>query len=263
MRLAVVGSPVEHSLSPVIHTAALAECGIDGSYTVIDCDAAGFPQVLRSVRTGDLDGCNVTMPHKRLAHDLVDDHSPLARRAGAVNTVTREDHRLVGHNTDVTGIIRAAESAGLPGDIPVLVLGAGGAAAAALLAFEGRRLALSARSPENAAAVAQSVGVDTDIIAFGTPVEGALVVNATPIGMKGETLPTGVLAGAAALFDMPYGATPTPASRTAWSLGRPVVVGEDMLLFQALESFRLWTGCEAPIGPVRSALRDHIDTVSS
>lgn len=255
MRLAVLGSPVAHSLSPVIHTAAIEACGIDGVYEAIDCDAVAFAGVLASMRHGHLDGCNVTMPHKRLAHELVDSRSRPADRAGAVNTVVRLGERLVGHNTDIVGISQATRWAGLPEDAPVLVLGAGGAAAAALLAHEGREISVSARRDSAARDLVERVGVDAVVVAFGEPVKDAVVVNATPIGMYGESLPTRLLEAASGLFEMPYASGTTPATTTMHESGRPVATGEDMLLAQALESFRLWTGCAAPVDVVRRAVR--------
>ena len=255
MRLAVVGSPVAHSLSPTIHTAAMAACGIEGTYEAIDCDEVGFAGVLEMIRSGALDGCNVTMPHKRLAHDLVDCTSAVASRAGAVNTVVRDDSQLVGHNTDVAGIVIASRDAGLPESGPVLVLGAGGAAAAALLAYEGRPLVVAARRIDAARSLVGSVGVEAEVIELGAAVDGALVVNATPIGMHGESLPSAVLDAASGLFEMPYASGTTSATISMRESGRPVAVGEDMLVAQALESFRLWTGCDAPHEPVREALR--------
>ena len=245
-------------MSPLIHTAALAACGIAGSYEAIDCDEAGFVAVLSSIRTGDLDGCNVTMPHKRLAHGLADELDAVARRTGAVNTVVAVGDRLVGHNTDVIGIVRTARQAGLPEDTPVMVLGAGGAAAAALLAFEGRKLSLSARRPEAAGAVAERVGVPADVVDFGSVLDGAVVVNATPVGMHGETLPVGVLEAASGFFEMPYGPVPTPSTTLARNLGIPVAVGIEMLLAQALEAFRLWTGMMPPVDLIRAALGDRV-----
>lgn len=255
MRLAVVGSPVAHSLSPVIHQAALDACGIEGTYEAIDCDAVEFAVILTSIREGRLDGCNVTMPHKRLAHELVDSRSRLAQRAGAVNTVVRLGHRLVGHNTDIVGIVEASRWAGLPQDGPVLILGAGGAAAAALLAHEGRPISVAARRDTAAQELVNRVDVDARVVAFGEGVADALVVNATPIGMYGESLPEPVMRQAAGLFEMPYASGVTPATDAMQEAGRPVATGEDMLLAQALESFRLWTGRTAPLGVVRQALR--------
>ena len=253
MRLAVVGTPVAHSLSPIIHTAAFDVCGIEGSYTAIDCDADGFMDVVDALRSDELDGCNVTMPHKRLAHAVVDKLEPRAARTGAVNTIVVAGSELVGHNTDIVGIIRAASDAGLP-DGPVLVLGAGGAAAAALVAFEGRPLHVSARRVGAAAAVIDRVGVGATVTDFGVPVRGALIVNATPIGMHGEHLPDDLIDVASGLFEMPYASGVTPATLAMRQLGRPVAVGVDMLVAQAIESFRLWTGCAPPAGPILEAL---------
>lgn len=256
MKLAVAGSPVAHSLSPLIHNAALQACGIDGTYVAIECDTEGFVGVIAALRSGELDGCNVTMPHKQLAHDLVDTAVPVAARAGAVNTIVREADRLVGHNTDVAGIVQASTWAGLPVEAPVLVLGAGGAAAAALLAYEQRSLFVAARRREAAESLVERLGVDAVVLDFGTPLAGAIVANATPLGMHGENLPEGVLAAAAGLFEMPYASGTTPATTMMRELDRPVAVGEDMLLAQAIEAFALWTGCVPPVAPIRAALHN-------
>jgi shikimate 5-dehydrogenase len=102
----------------------------------------------------------------------------------------------------------------------------------------------------------ESVAAAAEIVDFGQAVAGAVVVNATPIGMHGERLPEALLTSASGLFEMPYASGTTPATTEMRRTGRAVAVGEDMLVAQALESFRIWTGCEAPEGPVRAALRN-------
>jgi shikimate dehydrogenase len=261
VRLVVLGDPVAHSLSPAIHRAALRAAGIDGSYEARRVDAHGMGGAVADLRTGALDGANVTMPHKHLAAELSDDLSATAARAGAVNTLVPRGptgtHRrwVMGHNTDVEGVRTAWGWAGLPeGDVPVLVLGAGGAAAAALLALEGRRLYLSARRRGSATALAARLGIEAADVGWGSAVDGAVVVNATPLGMRGETLPAAVVAAAAGLFEMAYGEGPTPAARTLAGRGLPVSAGPDMLLAQAMRSFTLWTGVPAPETAMRTAL---------
>lgn len=254
MRLAVVGDPVGHSLSPTLHTAAFAAVGIPGSYEAMSVDAAGFLRVLDEIRSGELDGVNVTMPHKRLAAAECDQLAPQALRSGAVNTIVRIGRRLVGHNTDVAGVTISAGWAELPQTARVLVLGAGGAAAAALLAFERRDLHLAARRPEAAEELLAATGVPGATHPWGAPLEGAVVVNATPIGMRGESLPEAVIAGAAGLLDMAYGSGPTPATSAVRARGLPVAEGPDMLLAQAAEAFRLWTGAHPPVSVMRAAM---------
>lgn len=253
MRLAVLGSPVAHSLSPAIHNAALEAVGIPGGYVARDVDEAGLVEAIRELRSGTLDGANVTMPHKAAAFELCDRSEADGRRARAVNTLVPVAGSVVGHNTDVGAVRAAWEWAGLAEEGPVLVLGAGGAAAAALLALEGRPITIGARRPEAAAAVLESVGVAGRVVDFGTPVPGATVVNATPIGMLGEPLPEPVLAECAGLFEMAYGAGPTPAQRTVAAASLPVSSGAEMLVAQAAAAFRLWTGREAPLPVMRRA----------
>jgi len=254
VRLAVLGDPVAHSLSPLLHRAALEATGIPGEYEARRVDAAGMAEAVDAIRRGDLDGANVTMPHKALALELADEADDTARRAGAVNTLVRVTGRVVGHNTDVVGVRTAWRWGGLPTTGPVIVLGAGGAAAAAVLALAHRDIIVAARRPEEAQALLDRLGVDGTVRGLDVTGRGAVVVNATPLGMRGEELPGPILEEAVGLFDMAYGAVPTPAVRRAASAGIPVVAGPVMLLGQAMASFRLWTGRRAPEAAMRQAL---------
>jgi len=254
VRLAVFGDPVAHSLSPALHRAALDAVGIPGSYEAVRVDEAGMAEAVASIRRGTLDGANVTMPHKALALHLVDEASSEARRAGAVNTLVRVEGRVVGHNTDISGVAQAWRWGGLPAAGPVLILGAGGAAAAAVLALQDHTITVATRRPEAGLALLERLGVVGRARGLDVPGGGMVVVNATPLGMQGEELPSCALDGAVGLFDMAYGATTTPAVRRAKERGIPVVAGEQMLLGQAMASFQLWTGRRAPEDAMRRAL---------
>jgi shikimate dehydrogenase len=253
MKLVVLGDPVAHSLSPALHTAAFASVRIAGTYAARRVDSAGMATAVGEIRRGVLDGANVTMPHKALAATLADRRSDTAARAGAANTLVRLGGDVVAHNTDIAGARYAASAAHLP-DGPVLVLGAGGAAAAALLAFEHGHLAVSARRRDRAEALVSSLGVEAEIVPWGIARPGAVVVNATAIGMHGESLPDDVLDPAIGLLDMPYASGRTPASRAMIETGRPVAEGIDMLLGQAVAAFRLWTGRTPDAAAMRRAL---------
>lgn len=254
MKLVILGDPVGHSLSPAIHNAGFAASGLLGEYSIRQVDDSGMRAAVAEIRDGVLAGANVTMPHKELAAQLCDRLSPATARAGAVNTLVRSAQAVVGHNTDITGIRAAWAEAGLAANGPVHVLGSGGAAAAALLALEGRPLHISARKPESAIALADRVAVPVTAVPWETPVPGAVVVNATPLGMAGEELPESVIASAGGLFDMAYGAGPTPAVARMFVSGRAVADGPAMLLHQAAAAFELWTGHPAPIAAMRAAL---------
>jgi len=250
MRLVVLGDPVEHSLSPRIHRVALADSGIEGTYEPRRVDATGLAAAIDEIRDGTLDGANVTMPHKRRAVEGCSVLDADARRAGAVNTLAGGGGEVRGWNTDVAALRGAL--AGMPPG-PVLVLGAGGAAAAALVAGAGRRTLLSARRSGAAA------GLGAPRVPWATGVEGAIVVNATPLGMRGESIPPPVLESAAGLVDLAYGSSETPAVASMRSAGRPFVDGIDVLVAQAAASFTIWTGAPAPLESMRRAARsaDH------
>lgn len=251
LHLALLGDPVAHSLSPRLHRAALRSVNLDGTYDTRRVDADGMRQAVENIRRGLLDGANVTMPHKRLAAELCDELGDRARRAQSVNTLVRSAAGVRGENTDVTGVEEAWN--GLP-DGPVLVMGAGGAAAAAVLALEGRPLHISARRQAAGRSLLDRLGVEGDVVPWGRGVAGAVVVNATPIGMHGEELPADVLEPASGLFDMPYGSSETPAVAAMSARGLPVVAGVEMLLNQAAASFHLWTGLTPSLASMRAAL---------
>lgn len=253
MRLAVVGDPISHSLSPLIHKAALTALGIDGSYTAIRADSEGMGRVVADLRQGKLDGINVTMPHKAIAAALVDDLTPDARRARSVNTIVRgSDGTLMGHSTDITALRRLWP---VEAPTPVLVLGAGGAAAAACLAAGDRHLYVSARRPEAVTHLRHQLEMELARVPWGTVVVEAVVVNATPIGMSGEEFPPRIVDLAAAVIDLAYGESRTELVASSVDAGLPVVDGLQVLVAQAADSFRLWTGREAPVSVMQDALQ--------
>jgi len=251
VRLVVLGDPVDHSRSPAIQTAALGACGIEGTYTARRVDEAGMVSAVDEVRYGRLAGANVTMPHKQLAFELADRVTEAALRSGAVNTLVRRDGEVWGHNTDVEGIQAVWDSAHLPADRPVLVLGAGGAAAGAVVAVADHAIAVSARRDQAAAELIERTRVEGSVVPWGTPLEGAVVVNATPIGMGTESLPSELLAVASGFFDLTYGPVESPSVRYARDLGIPTADGKELLLAQAAASFEIWTGIRAPIDVMR------------
>lgn len=209
------------------------------------------------MREGEIDGLNVTMPHKAEAARLCDELSDDARRSSSVNTVVRlDDGRLIGHSTDVTALRRLWRR-GLPTDHPVLVLGAGGAASAACLAAQGRTIYVSARRREAANELRK--GLDRPIVSvpWGAAVAEAVVVNATPLGMHGEELPPTPLRLAVGLVDLAYGDEITRAVDQARSAGVPVVDGLEVLVAQAADSFRLWTGHEPSLQAMQRGAQNY------
>lgn len=253
MRLVLLGDPVEHSRSPAIQTAALKASAVEGTYVARRVDSAGMVLAVDEIRYGRLDGANVTMPHKELAFELADRVAEVALRSGAVNTLVRTDGEVWGFNTDVDGIQTVWATTGFPDDAPILILGTGGAAAGALVAVAERTVAISGRRTEAAADLLARVRVDGAVVPWGSAVEGAVVINATPLGMKGESIPDEVLADAAGFFDLTYGPTESPSVALTRSLGIPVADGRDMLLAQAAAAFEIWTGLPAPVDVMNEA----------
>ena len=249
MRLALFGDPVAHSRSPAIQAAALDAVGIDGNYRARRVDGEGLLAGLAEMREGLLDGANVTMPHKAAAAAAADMIDDVVALTGAANTLRASAARagaIEATNTDVGGLRHAADAAGIPSGGPVLVLGGGGAAAAARVAFSDGDVRHSVRS--------DAVG-SLSWVPWGTGWPGAVVVNATPLGMRGESLPRGVVEVAGGLIDMAYGDHPTPAFEEAVRIGIPAVDGMDVLVAQAAASFTWWTGLDAPLAAMRAAAR--------
>lgn len=257
-RLAVLGDPVAHSLSPPMHNAALAALGLEGLYSRRRVDTEGMAEAASEMRRGALHGANITMPHKGAAADLADRLSSDARRAGSVNTWTQEgDERIAGHSTDVEAIRRVWSEAGLPTDCPVLLVGAGGAAAAAAVALEDLALWCSARRPEAVESLRRRVDVDIRPLRWGESLPGAALVNATPLGMRGGELPETLLEVSTGLLDMAYRSdgTETAAIRRTRERRLPQADGLAMLISQAEASFELWTGHRPPEGVMEGAVR--------
>jgi len=220
-------------------------------------DLRGFLSAVEDLRDGCIDGINVTMPHKAAAAAAADLADEIVRATGAANTLRRggsPDRPVVeATNTDVGGIAAAADAAGIPPDAPVLVLGAGGGAAAAVVAFRDRLAGVSTRRAGNVGALAERTGVPVRPCPWGEAVDGVVVVNATPLGMRGEMLPGGILDAAVGLIDLPYGEVPTPAMQRAHLLGIRAVDGLRVLVAQAAISFTWWTDVPAPLDVMHPA----------
>lgn len=253
-RFFVLGDPVSHSRSPVIHRAAFRALGIDAVYEARQVDTEGMSRVADQIRRGEVSGANITMPHKEVAFRLADRVEGEAVAARSVNTWAMEDGRLIGYSTDIPAIRRVWRRRALP-EGPALILGSGGAAAAALVALTGQPVYLSARRTDTALALAERIAPHTHVISWGRAVE-AVVVNCTPLGMRGEALPTEVTEHATGLFEMAYGSEETPATRWARDHLLPVADGLDLLVDQAALSFEIWHGVEAPLQVMEAAARN-------
>jgi shikimate dehydrogenase len=252
--LALLGDPVAHSRSPALHRAMLELSGLDGDYRAIRADEEVLARTISDLRSGLFQGLNVTMPLKGVAAAMADSLSPPAMRSESVNTLLLDGGTVLGHSTDSTTFEELVDSDRFEADAPVLVLGAGGSARAAMAALQGHRsLFVSARRPGGAAGLATTFGAGT--IDWGTAIRGAVVINSTPLGMHGEQIPVPVIGEAGGLIDLPYGSDETPAIATAKSLGLACVDGHEFLLRQAITSFQLWTGARVALDDLVTKLR--------
>jgi len=257
----VVGNPVRHSLSPVIHNAWIEAAGLDAVYVAMPTAPERFGDLVRGLSGGAVLGLNVTIPFKEAASALADERSPAAARAAAANVLVFREGRILADNTDGMGLLAALLGAGFrAGSGPVAVLGAGGAARGAvtsLLAGGVPEVRVVNRSLDRARAIA---AIDARIGAFGwDQVSGALdgvvaVINATSLGMTGEPpleLTLDDAPPAAVIMDMVYQPLKTCLLAEAERRGHPTADGLEMLIGQARPSFEAFFGRPPPDIDVR------------
>lgn len=261
IRLGLIGFPLGHSLSPKLHQAALAACDLTGEYLlypVAPDDRDGLAALLERVRSGELDGLNVTIPHKENVIPLVDELTPSAQAIGAVNTIMQRDGKLAGHNTDAPGFLSDLARSLAPAGKKALVFGSGGGARAVIYALleQAWDVTIAALVMEQAEALADSFGraalpgsiVCTPNAAVAIHLDGVgLIVNASPVGMfpnvdaspwpEGLAFPDG-----AAVYDLVYNPRETQFVRQARRAGLRAATGLGMLVEQAALSFECWTG---------------------
>lgn len=265
----VIGNPVRHSLSPVLFNAAFAVLRLDWVYVAFEVPEGGAPGALAAMRSLDLAGLNVTMPHKTAVADACDQLTADAAALRSVNTVVPlGDGRLLGDSTDGEGFMRSLREAGHdPGGRRVLLLGAGGAARAVALALgrEGSAVTVAARrlaDASQAAALAPAgEAVEWDAVRLVAPA-AELIVNATPVGMSGGALPIApeVLRRGQVVADLVYHPLETPLLKAARDAGAEVVGGLGMLVHQAALALERWTGESAPVGAMRAAAESAVST---
>ena len=259
----LLGWPVAHSRSPVIHNHWLAEHGIAGRYVPFPVPPEKLEAAVRGLAALRLRGCNVTTPHKQAVFPLLDRVDDLARRIGAVNTVVVEsDGTLSGFNNDGNGFIqslRDAKPGWRPDSGPILVVGAGGAgrAVVASLAAQGAtEIRLTNRSPDKACEIAEVVGPVVKVVPWDERAEAAdgvtCLANATSLGSAGKPaldMPLDRLPREAVVGDLIYVPPVTPLLAAAKARGNVTVNGLGLLLNQARPAFKAWFGVMPSITP--------------
>ena len=266
----VAGHPIAHSWSPFIHGMFAKASAQNLVYRLFDISPDNFRRDALRLFAGGLKGLNVTLPHKQAAAELVNELTPRAERARAVNTIAFfEDTSLLGDNTDGLGLTADLEkNLGLAlADKRVLILGAGGAVRGVLgplMERDLRAVVIANRTPERARKLAKEFADMGEISGCGfSEVSGPaydLIINATSVSLQGEMpqMPVGIVGEQSICYDMAYGRGHTPFTLWAKSLhAARTTKGWGMLVEQAAESFLLWRGIRPDTGPVRQALAQH------
>ena len=260
----MLGAPIAHSLSPVLHGAAYAALGLNGwKYEAIECDAAGLPGLLDSL-DGDWAGLSLTMPLKRAVLPLLDQAEPLVTQVGGANTVILGAAGRQGFNTDVPGMITTLAQVGVTQPSDALVLGAGATACATLAALHGmgaRQATVAVRDRATAGPlleVAARLGLAARLVPFGAdPGESGrqVLISTVPSGaadIYAERIASGILAPQA-IVDVVYHPWPTRLAAAARQAGVAVAGGFELLLHQATGQVKLMTGQDAPAEAMRAA----------
>jgi len=271
-KLGLMGYPLSHSLSPQIHTAALQSCQLDGEYSLFPIhpdDKQGLKDLLSRIRSGEIHGLNVTIPHKQNVIPFLDELTPTAKSIGAVNTIYLRNDKLIGDNTDAPGFLAdlklLIDSAVFNFQPSALVLGAGGSARAVVYALlnNGWNVILAARRVEQSNELARQFE-EVNIMEFNLQTfQGSnpqLIVNTTPLGMTPnsdqspwpENLP---FPTDAVIYDLVYNPRETKLVRDAHVQGLNATTGLGMLIEQAALAFETWTNHS----PSREMLRASVE----
>ena len=268
---AVLGSPIRHSASPAMHNAAFAALGLNWRYLAFEVDPKNLRAAIEGARAMNFVGLNLTVPHKLLALDIVDELDASAKAWGAVNTIKFEDGRAIGFNTDADGLeisLRMDLAVELRG-AKVLMLGAGGAAHAAALKLAREKVAelfLVNRTASKAEEIAVEIKKQFSSVkvSVGYPkAEVDLILNATSLGLKLEdNSPLDEkqfsLKQTRAVYDMIYKPAETKLLVAAKAAGCKTANGIGMLVHQGANAFELWTGQPAPVAVMRRAVEGSV-----
>ncbi len=266
-RLGLIGDPVAHSISPALQNAGLAALGLTPSYALWPTPSAELEERIASLRAPDVLGANVTVPHKLAVMAYLDEVTPLAQQAGAVNTIVHRGGHLFGDNTDVPGFVAGLLETGLDmANRAALILGAGGAARAVVLALSEmglEQITIANRTPERAQALRDALAPlslrlipsDPQALAAALP-QITLLVNATAAGWHpGEApLPLALLdllPGDGLVVDLTYRDTDLLVAARERRLA--TLDGLPMLIHQGARALELWTGRRAPVAVMREA----------
>lgn len=271
----IIGDPIEHTLSPVMHNAAFLEMGLDYVYLPFKVAEKDLPGAIKGLRALNIAGINVTIPHKVAVMSLLDELDELAGYIGAVNTIVNQNGILKGYNTDASGFYRVFTANNIVVSTKkIVILGAGGAARAIafILADKGAEITILNRSLDSAQAISERIFKtlrteikigELNLKNLQSSLEEAdIVVNATSLGMSpqlAETpVPASLLNERMKVVDIIYNPLQTRLLKEAEIKGAGVFNGLEMLVRQGAAAFELWTGLKAPIDTMRKVAGDRL-----
>lgn len=264
----IIGDPINHSLSPAIHNAAFNTLGLDCSYIALRVQEGQLKNSIDSLRAIKIGGFNVTMPHKVKVLNYVDRCDKIVQLVGAANTVNNEEGKFCAYNTDVAGFIRPLRERKISfNGIEVLILGAGGAARAVVVALSGERgianINIFNRNTDrstNLSKLVKELGLKASIVSNDDIQKMAskseLIINTTPLGMSNEEslIKSASISKDSIVYDIVYKPINTKLIVNAKTAGAQVVYGYEMLLEQATASFKIWLKMDPPIDSMKKVL---------
>jgi shikimate dehydrogenase len=269
-RLTLCGSLSLHpvSLGASMHLAGYQALGLP--FTYVPFGVTDLEGAVRGMRALGIRGLGISMPFKQLVLPLLDDIDPVAAKIGAVNTIVNDAGRLIGHNTDWIGAVRAIEERRSLAGARVLLIGAGGAARAIAYGMKerGAELGIANRDLAKAASLAAEVGAASlDLSALGRAGDYDVVINATSAGMREvdprSLVPEGAIREGLTVMDIVYKPIDTELIEAARRRGATAIHGGRMLLFQAARQFELYTGVDAPLEAMDGALLEQIELLTA
>lgn len=264
----IIGDPIDHSLSPAIHNAAFTTLGLNCSYIAFRVQEGQLKNSMDSLRAINIGGFNVTMPHKVTVLNYVDGSDKIVEMVGAANTVNNEGGKFHAYNTDVVGFIEPLRQRKIDlNGCEVLILGAGGAARAVAVALSQEKgvskINIFNRDIDrstNLANIVNKSGIETSTISQNDVQKIAfrsnLIINTTPLGMKNEQslIKTSSISKEAIVYDIVYRPIETKLLENAKTAGAQVIYGYEMLLEQAIASFKIWFRIDPPIESMKKVL---------
>lgn len=276
---ALIGDPVEHSMSPAMHNAAFHELGLDYVYVAFRVEKQNLGKAIDGLRGFGLRGMNVTIPHKVEVMSFLDELDPLAEKIGAVNTIVNEGGKLRGYNTDAGGFLHALLAQGIePEGKKVAIVGAGGVARAASFVLADRKAKLTILNRteelnwavELAGHITQAFGKQVDALELNRQnlskvlADADVLVNATSVGMspKAEATPVpgDLLRKGLAVYDIVYNPVETRLLKEAGAHGAKTISGLDMFVWQGALAFEMWTGHKAPVDLMKQVVTGLLNT---